>query len=83
MKTSEIRDKNAEELDTLENDLRDQLIKLQVAKSTQRATNTATFQRVKKDIARVLTIKQERQMGLDGANANEATEANKEAQGES
>lgn len=66
MKTSEIRDKNAEELDTLENDLRDQLIKLQVAKSTQRATNTATFQRIKKDIARVLTIKSERQMGLSG-----------------
>ena len=65
MKTSEIRDKNAEELAELETELRDQLIKLSVAKATQRATNTAQFNRIKKDIARVLTIKNERAMGLD------------------
>lgn len=64
MKTSEIRDKNAEELAELETDLRDQLVKLSVAKATQRATNTAQFQRIKKDIARVLTVKREREMGL-------------------
>lgn len=72
MKTSEIREKNAEELDALENDLRDQLIKLQVAKSTQRATNTSQFPRIKRDIARVLTIKQEREMGL-GSDENTST----------
>lgn len=74
MKTSEIRDKNAEELAELENDLRDQLVKLSVAKATQRATNTSQFQRIKKDIARVLTIKRERQMGLssDAASQTEA-----------
>lgn len=64
MKTSEIRDKNAEELAELETELRDQLVKLSVAKATQRANNTAQFQRIKKDIARVLTIKREREMGL-------------------
>jgi len=63
-KVSEMRDKSAEELEELEIELRDQLVKLSVAKATQRATNTSTFQRVKKDIARVLTIKRERQMGL-------------------
>lgn len=69
MKTSEIRDKNAEELAELETDLRDQLVKLSVAKATQRATNTAQFQRIKKDIARVLTVKRERAMGLSATAA--------------
>lgn len=65
MKTSEMRDKNAEELQQLETDLRDRLVKLSVAKATQRVTNTAQFQRITKDIARVLTIQRERGMGLD------------------
>ncbi len=65
MKTSEMRDKNAEELLELETELRDQLVKLSVAKATQRANNTSQFQRIKKDIARVLTIQRERGMGLD------------------
>ncbi len=65
MKTSEMRDKNAEELLQLETDLRDRLVKLSVAKATQRVTNTAQFQRITKDIARVLTIQRERGMGLD------------------
>ena len=67
MKTSEMRDKNAEELAELETALRDQLVKLSVAKATQRANNTAQFQRIKKDIARVLTIKNEQAMGLGTA----------------
>ncbi len=74
MKTSEIRDKNAEELAQLENDLRDQLVKLSVAKATQRATNTAQFQRIKKDIARVLTVQRERQMGLSADASAEAAQ---------
>lgn len=67
MKTSEMRDKNAEELQQLETELRDRLVKLSVAKATQRVTNTAQFQRITKDIARVLTIQRERSMGLDAA----------------
>ena len=61
MKTSEIRDRSDEELVELEKELRDQLVKLNVARATQRARNTAQFRRVKKDIARVLTITHERQ----------------------
>ena len=75
MKTSEIRDKNAEELVEFENDLRDQLLKLSVAKATQRATNMAQFQRIKKDIARVLTVKREREMGLGTEGAQMAAKA--------
>lgn len=61
-----MRDKNAEELLQLETDLRDKLVKLSVAKATQRVTNTAQFQRITKDIARVLTIQRERALGLGG-----------------
>ena len=75
MKTSEIRDKNVEELAELENDLRDQLVKLSVAKATQRANNTSQFQRIKKDIARVLTIKREREMGLGEAQTAQSAQA--------
>jgi len=79
VKTSEMRDKNPEELQELETELRDQLVKLSVAKATQRANNTASFQRIKKDIARVLTIQRERATGLDGAlDAAQATEAKAE-----
>ena len=67
MKTSELRDKNDEELRELENELRDRLVKLNVAKATQRAHNSAQFSRIKKDIARVKTILHERQLGLGTA----------------
>jgi large subunit ribosomal protein L29 len=67
VKPSELRDKNDEELVELEGELRDQLVKLSVAKATQRAHNTAQFARIKKDIARVKTILHERQLGLGAA----------------
>jgi large subunit ribosomal protein L29 len=69
VKTSEIRDKSDDELRTLETELRDKLIKLEVARATQRAVNTAQFSRIKKDIARVKTILHERQLGLAGRGA--------------
>lgn len=73
MKPSEIRDKSDEELAQLEGELRDKLIKLQVARATQRATNTAQFSRIKKDIARVKTILHERKRGLAGDDADAGT----------
>jgi large subunit ribosomal protein L29 len=66
---SEIRDKNAEELVELENSLRDQLVKIQVARATQRTTNTATQGRLRKDIARIHTVRRERELGLGGEEA--------------
>lgn len=69
MKPNEIRDKTDEELLELEGELRDKLIKLQVARATQRATNTAQFRSIKKDIARVKTIIHERKLGLAGSDA--------------
>ncbi len=75
MKTSEMRDKTDEELVALENELRDKLIKLQVAKATQRAVDTAQFSLIKKDVARVKTILHERKLGLAGRGAAAAGEA--------
>lgn len=64
MKPSELRDKNDEELRELEGELRDTLIKLKVARATQRAADTSQFPRIRKDIARIQTILNERKRGL-------------------
>ncbi len=64
MKPSELRDKTEEELQELETDLREQLVKLRVARSTSRRVSTAEFSRIKRDIARIKTIKSERTLGL-------------------
>jgi large subunit ribosomal protein L29 len=69
VKTSELREKTAEQLVELENSLRDQLIRLGVLKATQRSTNTAQFGEVRRDIARIKTIVRERQLGVDGKQA--------------
>ncbi|MBL4688127.1 MAG: 50S ribosomal protein L29 [Nannocystaceae bacterium] len=70
MKASEIRDKTDDELVDLEKSLRDQLIRIEVAKATQRTTNTTQSRDIKRDIARIKTIAQERHLGLaDGAPA--------------
>ena len=69
MKTSELREKTAEQLAELENSLRDQLIRLGVLKATQRSTNTAQFGEVRRDIARIKTIVRERELGVDGKQA--------------
>lgn len=70
MKISEIRDKDEEELATLEKDLRDRIVKIEVARATQRATNTAQLGRLRKDIARVLTVRRERALGIGGQEAS-------------
>lgn len=75
MKTSEIRDKSDDELRELENELRDRLIKLEVARATQRTVNTAQFSRIKKDIARVKTILHERKLGMAGRGTGADEEA--------
>ncbi|MCH9681409.1 MAG: 50S ribosomal protein L29 [Deltaproteobacteria bacterium] len=78
MKPSELRDKTDDELRELETELRDKLIKLQVARATQRAANTAQFVVFKKDIARIKTILHERTLGLAGSGSADA-DAAKEA----
>ena len=64
MKPSELRDKNTEELDSLESELRGQLVKLRVSQATSRSVNTAQYGRIRADIARIKTIQSERALGL-------------------
>jgi large subunit ribosomal protein L29 len=64
MKTSELRDKTEAELIELESSLRNRLLKLQIARATSRATNTAEFPRVRRDIAQIKTILHERATGI-------------------
>ena len=66
MKPSELRDKSDDELKTLESGLRDQLVKLSIARATQRMRNHSQLGKVKRDIARIKTIMTERQLGLGG-----------------
>jgi large subunit ribosomal protein L29 len=67
VKPSEIRDKNDDELVALEKDLRDQLVKLSIARATQRMRNSSQLGSIKRDIARIKTIQTERALGLQGA----------------
>jgi large subunit ribosomal protein L29 len=69
VKTSELREKTAEQLVELEAQLREQLIRLSVLKATQRSTNTAQFGVVRREIARIRTIARERELGVDGKKA--------------
>jgi len=64
VKSSEIRDKNDEELIALEKGLRDQLVKLSIARATQRMRNSSQLGNIKRDIARIKTIQSERTLGL-------------------
>ncbi|PCC70012.1 large subunit ribosomal protein L29 [Nannocystis exedens] len=66
MKALELREKTTEELTELEGQLRDKLVRLSVAKATQRATNTAQFGALRRDIARIKTVLHERARGIAG-----------------
>lgn len=66
MKASELRDQSIDKLKELEGQLRDQLVRLSVAKATQRATNTSQFGALRRDIARIKTILRERELGHEG-----------------
>lgn len=66
MKASELRDQSPDKLKELETQLRDQLVRLSVAKATQRATNTAQFSALRRDIARIKTILREHELGHEG-----------------
>jgi large subunit ribosomal protein L29 len=64
MRLSEVRERTDEELVDLEKTLRDQLVKLNVARVVQQARNTSQFGRIRRDIARVKTILRERELRI-------------------
>lgn len=60
MKAQELRDRSPEELDKTLGDLEEQLFKLRFQKSTGQIEDPTKIRRVRKDIARVLTVMNER-----------------------
>jgi len=62
MKTSELREMTLEELSLKENDLRKELFNLRFQQATGEIQNPKRIYAVRKDIARVLTIKREKEL---------------------
>lgn len=56
MKTAEIRDKDASELQTREKELSDQLFKLRFQRSTGALEKPSKMREVRREIARIKTI---------------------------
>lgn len=59
MKAQEIRDMSPEELDNKEEELKDQLFKLKFQESLGQLENSSRLKLIKKDIARIKTIRNE------------------------
>jgi large subunit ribosomal protein L29 len=62
VKTTEIREKNSEELATLQKDLRVQLFKARIQNHTNQLNSTAELGKLRKDIARINTIIRQREL---------------------
>jgi len=64
MKTHEIRESTTEELQSRGRDLKQQLLHLRIQKATGQMENKAAIGHLKKEVARILTILQERRLGI-------------------
>lgn len=64
MKPSELRDMSDEELVEKESELREQIIKLRVARASSRRVSTAQFTSIRRDIARIKTLQTERKLEI-------------------
>lgn len=64
MKPVEIRELSDDELKRKEDDTRQELFNLRVQLATNRTTNVARVRKLKRDLARILTIKRERELGI-------------------
>lgn len=60
MKAAQLREQSAEELQRILGELEDQLFKLRFQKSTGQIENPVKIREVRRDIARVLTVLNER-----------------------
>lgn len=61
MKASELRDKSVEELNKTLLDLREEQFKLRISQSSGQETKTHLFRQVRRDIARIKTVINEKQ----------------------
>ncbi|HWP94058.1 MAG TPA: 50S ribosomal protein L29 [Thermodesulfobacteriota bacterium] len=64
MKPGEIRELSDEELMKKERDTKEELFNLRVQIATNQTTNVARVRKLRKDLARVLTLKRERELGI-------------------
>lgn len=62
-KPYEIRELTDEEFAKMEKDVREELFNIQIQVSTQQNTNYGRIKQLKKDLARINTIKREREAG--------------------
>ena len=62
MKVSELRELSPEELDSKFHDLREELFSLKFKYKTQSVSNPLKLRSLRRDIARVLTIKHEKEI---------------------
>lgn len=60
MKTTELREKSVDELNARERDLNEQLFKLRFQRATGRIENPNKIREVKREIARIKTLLNER-----------------------
>jgi len=63
MKASEIRELDLDELAAKERELREELLHLRFQKETGQLTNTARIRAVRKDIARIQTVMNQKRRG--------------------
>jgi large subunit ribosomal protein L29 len=64
MKSAEIRELKGDELQRKERDIREELFNLRVQLSTRQTTNVARIKKLKRDLARVLTVQIEREFEI-------------------
>ncbi len=64
MKPAEFRELSDEELKKKERDTKEELFNLRVQISTRQTTNVSRIKKLKKDLARVLTVMREREFGI-------------------
>lgn len=67
----ELRDMSGGELDKKLDDLREQVLKLRFQKTTGQIEDASKLTKVKRDIARLLTVQRERQLAEEAAAATE------------
>ncbi len=65
MKPSEFRELSVDELDTKETELKDQLFKLKFQHAVGQLENTMKLKDIKRDLARINTIRKEREKGTE------------------
>ena len=72
MKNHEIRELTTEEMQSRSRDLKQQMMHLRIQKATGQMENKGAIGHLKKEVARILTILQERRLGIRQPAANGA-----------